>query len=156
VNHDPCVRDQRVWQYLPEILRRKNVCRYCSQLSYCLGNRSPQPLTSTGIRGANVFRNCPIPLISPVEDAHLISRLAKRSSCLLSICGGKAIRLWPGLCSSACAESCQGTCQRSTPKACPLSCMPASAARPGLTIGCACSYSNGPARPCSNIRHRRY
>jgi hypothetical protein len=47
------------------------------------------------------------------------------------------------------------TCQRFTPKSCPLSCMPASAAHPGLTIGCACSCSNGPARPRSNICHRR-
>jgi hypothetical protein len=46
---------------------------------------------------------------------------------------------WPG------DSWCQGTCQRSTPKAFPLSCMPTSVACPALTIGYACSCSNGPA-----------
>jgi hypothetical protein len=84
-------------------------------------------------------------LVSPVEDARLVSRLAKGSSCFLSICGVRLLGSGPGPCSSACvlrAESCQGTCQRSTPKICPLSCMPASTARPGLSIGPAVEVQN--------------
>lgn len=53
------------------------------------------------------------------------------------------------------AEPCQEICSRSTPKACPFSCMPVSAARPGLTIGCAYSCLNSPGHPRSNLHHRR-
>jgi hypothetical protein len=68
------------------------------------------------------------------------------------------MRLRVGTCSSAYvsrAESCLGTCERSSSKTWPLSCRPTSAARLGSAIGYACSWSNGSARPRSNIRHRR-
>jgi len=69
-------------------------------------------------------------------------------SCSLSTYRRNPIRLGAGLYSSTCVlwALCCGTCQ-SAPKACPLSSLPASAAHPGLTIGC--------ARPRSNIRCRR-
>jgi hypothetical protein len=69
-----------------------------------------------------MFQKLSNSLIPPVEDAQLVSRLVKVSSCFLSIYGVRLFGSGPDHVPACTYCACLGTCQRSSPKTCPFVC----------------------------------